>query len=79
MKALLFATLPVFLIILFWGGIHGGWGILWAVLEYLLIVVLFVLIRNTNPRLRIDQAVKFFWFGLTPVSVLAVVLAAKGY
>ena len=53
--------------------------ILRAALEYLLIVVLFVLIRNTNPRLRIDQAVKFCWFGLTPVSVLAVVLAAKGY
>jgi len=79
MKAVLIATLPIPLITLFWGGICGGWGILWAVLEYVLIVVLFVLIRNTNPRLRIDQALKFFWFGLTPVSVLAVVLAVKGY
>ncbi len=78
-KALLFATLPVFLITAFWGGIRGGIGILWAVLEYMLIVVLFVLIRNTNPRLRIDQAVKFFWFGLTPVAALAVVLAVLGW
>ena len=42
------------------------------------ILVLVVLIRNTNPRLRIDQTMKFFWFGLTPVAIVALVLALIG-
>jgi len=78
MKSLLLATLPILFITLFWGGVGPGWGYLWAALAYVLILVLFVLIRNTNPRLRIDQAVKFFWFGLTPLAILAVLLAAYG-
>jgi len=78
MKALLLATVPIFLITVFWGGFREGWQVLWTVPVYVLILVLFVLIRNTNPRLRIDQALKFFWFGLTPLSALAVVLAIFG-
>ena len=81
MKSLLMATLPILFVTVFWGGIPAtpslGW--LWAALVYVLVVVLFVLIRNTNPRLRIDQAVKFFWFGLTPVAALGVVLAVRGW
>jgi len=78
MKAVLLAVLPILLVTVFWGGFRG-WGLLWGTLAYVLVLVLFVLIRNTNPRLRIDQALKFFWFGLTPVSILAVVLAGLGY
>jgi len=75
-RAMLFATLPLFLITIFWGGVRlSGLGPLWAILKYLLIVVLLVLIRNTNPRVRIDHAVKFFWFGMTPLAVLAIALA----
>lgn len=79
MKALLMATLPVLLVTVFWGGFGGGWQILWATLGYVLVLVLLTLIRNTNPRLRIDQALEFFWFGVTPVAALAVVLAVLGY
>lgn len=76
-KSMLYAILPVFLITVFWGGIHlGGLGILWAFLKYLTIVVLMILIRNTNPRLRIDQAVWFFWGILAPLAFVAVLLAA---
>lgn len=78
MKAVLLAVLPILLVTVFWGGFRG-WGLLWGTLAYVLSLVLFVLIRNTNPRLRIDQAVKFFWFGLTPVAIVAVVLACLGY
>ncbi len=77
-KSMLFATLPVLFITLFWGGIGSvpsrGW--IWAGLVYLLVIVVFVLVRNTNPRLRIEQAVKFFWFMLTPLAVVGAVLAA---
>ncbi|MCU0612966.1 MAG: NADH-quinone oxidoreductase subunit H [Candidatus Eisenbacteria bacterium] len=42
------------------------------------IVVLMVLMRNTNPRLRIDQAVRFFWGILVPIALVAVLLAVYG-
>lgn len=84
-KLMLMATLPVLAITVFWGGLAagseaiGGWNVLWFALKYLLIVVLFVLIRNTNPRVRIDQAVRFFWFLATPLVAVALVLALLGY
>ncbi|HHS50595.1 MAG TPA: NADH-quinone oxidoreductase subunit H [candidate division Zixibacteria bacterium] len=79
-KAILFYSLPIFLITLFWGGVQigGGLGILWALLKYILIVALITVIRNTNPRLRIDQAVKFFWGWMTILAVIAFILRVKG-
>jgi NADH-quinone oxidoreductase subunit H len=78
-QAMMLFTLPVFLITVFLGGIHlVGWGILWAVLKYVAILVLIIVMKNTNPRVRIDQAVKFFWFYLTPIAVAAFVLAVLG-
>jgi NADH-quinone oxidoreductase subunit H len=47
--------------------------------KYVLILVLLILIKNTNPRLRIDQAMKFFWVYCSGVLVAAVVLASIGY
>jgi len=43
-----------------------------------LLLVIIVLIRNTNPRLRIDQAMKFFWGPVTGLAILAVILAFIG-
>jgi NADH-quinone oxidoreductase subunit H len=40
--------------------------------------VLIIVIKNTNPRVRIDQAVSFFWVYLTPVAAGAFVLAVLG-
>jgi len=79
-KAMLLYTLPIFMITLFWGGVQigNGLGILWAVLKYILIIVLITLLRNTNPRLRIDQAMKFFWGKLTILAIAAFVLNALG-
>jgi len=75
-KDMLLALLPIFIITVFWGGVSfGGLNALWSVLKYVLVLVLIVLIRNTNPRVRIDQAMKFFWYGLTPVSVAAVLIS----
>ncbi len=79
-KAMLLALMPLLLIIVFWGGLYTGawWGYLTFAGKYFALVALVTLIRNTNPRLRIDQTLKFFWFGLTPVAVLALVLALVG-
>ncbi|NOQ21957.1 MAG: hypothetical protein GQ565_04815 [Candidatus Aegiribacteria sp.] len=79
MKNMLFFTLPFFLIILFFGGLRlNGINILWTVLEYVGIVAIITVIRNTNPRVRIDQAVRFFWGPMTLIAIVAVVLALKG-
>jgi NADH-quinone oxidoreductase subunit H len=72
-KAIMLFGLPMFLIILFWGkGIIGG------IFMYLLIIVLLVLIKNTNPRVRIDHAMKYFWGWMSGAAILAGILAYFG-
>ncbi len=73
-RAMMFVLLPIFMITVLWGGI-GDW---WAILKFLLIVVLIVLMKNTNPRLRVDQTLTFFWFILGPLGIIAVILAFIG-
>jgi len=79
MKNMLLFTLPFFLIILFLGGLSfNGINILYSVIKYVVLLVIIVLIRNTNPRVRIDQAMRFFWGPVTGVAVIAVILAVIG-
>ena len=79
-RMVLLATAPLYLITLFLGGVSAGSPLSWLafVVKYVIVLVLVVVIRNTNPRVRIDQALKFFWFGLAPVGIVALVLAAIG-
>jgi len=80
MKNMLLFVLPFFVIILFMGGIRpGGIHLLWGGLKYIGLVVLITVIRNTNPRVRIDQALRFFWGPMTLLSILAVFLALRGW
>ena len=76
-KFMLFAVMPCFLITVFMGGFSSG--IFLSLVKYIVLVTLVVLIKNTNPRLRIDQAVRFFWGPVTAIAVLAVILASCGY
>jgi NADH-quinone oxidoreductase subunit H len=78
-QSLMLFTLPVFIITVFWGGISfSGWNILWFALKYILILVLIIVIKNTNPRIRVDQALKFFWGFCSILAVIAFVLAVIG-
>ena len=80
-RAMLLALMPLLTIIVFWGGLSlplSALGVLSFVGKYVLLVALVTLIRNTNPRLRIDQTVRFFWFILTPLAVVAIILALVG-
>lgn len=80
MKNMLLFILPFFLIILFMGGLKfNGINILYSILKYLGLVALITVIRNTNPRVRIDQAVRFFWGPVTMLAVIAVILALLGW
>ncbi len=79
-KAMLLFTVPMFLVIIFMGGISvAGWPLLWGILKYVALLVVIVLIRNTNPRLRINQAMRFFWGPMTILAIIAVVLALFGF
>ncbi|MFH1194641.1 MAG: complex I subunit 1 family protein [bacterium] len=79
-QMLMYVAFPFLLILLFWGGSEIiGIGILWFILKFLLIVVLIIIIKNTNPRIRIDTALHFFWKIATPLAIVAVVLAVFGY
>ena len=73
-RAMMLFLLPLFLISLLWGG-FADW---WAIPKFLLIVVLIVLMKNTNPRIKIDQALRFFWLGLGVLSIIGLVLAVYG-
>jgi len=79
MQAVMLVALPLFLVQVFLGGFEtAGWSLLWSIAKYVLILVLLILIKNTNPRVRIDQAMKFFWVYCGLVMVVAVLLAALG-
>lgn len=79
MKNMLMFTVPFFLIIVFFGGLRlDGIHLLYGVLKYIGLVALMTVIRNTNPRVRIDQAVKFFWGPMTIIAIIAIILALLG-
>ena len=75
MKNMLLFVLPFFLIILFMGGLRLG---ALSIVKYVGLVALITVIRNTNPRVRIDQAVRFFWRPMTVLAIIAVTLALMG-
>lgn len=80
MKNMMLFTLPFFLMILFLGGVSfQGMHALGGFFKYLGLVAVLTVIRNTNPRIRVDHAVKFFWGPLTLLALAAVVLAFKGF
>jgi NADH-quinone oxidoreductase subunit H len=75
-KAVMLYTMPVFLVLLFW---PGDLNLLSIAAKYVLILVVMILIKNTNPRLRVDQALKFFWGPVSFTAFLALVFAFMGY
>jgi len=69
-KTMMIVVLPLFLITILWGG--------FSIWKYIVLLVLITLIRNTNPRVRIDQAMRFFWRKMTLIAIIAVLLATMG-
>jgi NADH-quinone oxidoreductase subunit H len=75
-KAILLYLMPVFLTVLFLGkdlspAFMAG--------KFVGILVIFILIKNTNPRVRIDQALRFFWGWITLLALVSLVLAMMGW
>ena len=80
MQAMMLVALPLFLVMVFLGGFGttAGWPLVWGIGKYVLVLVLLILIKNTNPRVRIDQAMKFFWVYCGIALVIAIILASIG-
>ncbi len=74
-KQMLLLVGPAFIVQILWGGLNSWW----AILKIGLVFLLLVLIKNTNARLRIDQALKFFWYIIGPLAALSVILALSGW
>jgi len=80
-RAMMLFTMPVFLVLLFFGGAVTGSGWLpkvWGLLAWFVLVALTIVLRNTTPRVRTDQAVRFFWGPVSLLALVAVVLAWAG-
>ncbi len=80
MKNMMLFALPFFIIIVYLGGLKvKGLPLLYGVLEYVGLVAFLTLIRNTNPRFRTEQVLKFFWGPVTILAAVAVGLALGDY
>jgi len=78
-KYIMLFTLPALVIALLMKGLQWeGIQILWSVLKIVGVVLLLTLIRNTNPRLKIDQAMKFFFLWMNLLAVVSIVLIIFG-
>ncbi|NQT04266.1 MAG: NADH-quinone oxidoreductase subunit H [Planctomycetes bacterium] len=80
MQAMMLVALPLFLVMVFLGGFGttAGWPLVCGIGKYVLVLVLIILIKNTNPRVRIDQAMKFFWVYCGIALAIAIILASIG-
>jgi len=78
-KAMMLFALPVLLITVFGGGMRfDGIQTLFSIVKYLIILILIILVKNTNPRLRIDQALRFFWLRMFPLAIVGFIMALIG-
>jgi NADH-quinone oxidoreductase subunit H len=78
-KSMMLVVVPMVVVAVLWGGFGASIGsALLGLLKFIVLVVIVVLMRNTNPRVRIDQAMKFFWGPVTILAVLAVIAAVAG-
>jgi len=78
-KYIMFFIIPALIAGLMLSGLNfSGINILWSILKLFLIVLLITLIRNTNPRVRIKQAMRFFWIWMNLFAVISIILAIFG-
>ncbi len=71
-------TLSGLMVTLFFAGWHGPWGLgpLWFVLKLVALLLVFIWVRTTLPRLRYDQLMKFGWKILLPAATINAVVTA---
>jgi NADH-quinone oxidoreductase subunit H len=75
-KLFLYFSLPLLVIFLFWYGRSSQ--SIYFLIKYALVMLVISVVKNINPRYRIKDALKFFWFFLFPLGLIGVFLALKG-
>ncbi len=80
MRAMLLFVAPMTLVVFFCGAMNfdGVLNSVLSILKYVGLLVIITVIRNTNPRLRIDQAMKFFWTAPLLLALGGIILALIG-
>lgn len=79
-KYIMFFILPALAGLLLMGGLPvGGMSLLWSVLKILAVVLLLTLIRNTNPRVKTGQAMRFFFIWMNALVIIAIALNYFGF
>jgi len=73
-KYMMLFILPVFMCTVLLGVRIDGIHLIWTLLKILGVLLLIILIRNTNPRVRIDQAMRFFFVWMNLLVFAAIVL-----
>ena len=78
-KYMMLFILPAFACTILLGGFRvDGIHLLWTVLKLVGVVLLITLIRNTNPRVRIGQAMRFFFIWMNLLVIVAIILIYIG-
>jgi NADH-quinone oxidoreductase subunit H len=75
MRSMLLYVMPLFLVCLFWAANISIYSLIG---KYVVLLVIIILIKNTSPRVRIDQAMGFFWGAVTVMAIASVGLALLG-
>jgi NADH-quinone oxidoreductase subunit H len=79
-RAMMFLVLPVLGVVLFLGPLlPTATSILAFGAKLLAVLVALIVIKSTHARLRLDQALRFFWTKITVVGLVAVGLAMIGW
>jgi len=78
-RAMLFLVLPTLCVLLFLGPVTANVAsILGFLVKLLAVLVVVILIKATHARLRLDQALRFFWTRIAVVGLVAAGLALLG-
>jgi NADH-quinone oxidoreductase subunit H len=79
-RAMLALIMPAYIVLLFMGSLQPTWtSCLGLVLKLLVVFALQVLIKATHARLKLDQALNFFWRQMAVVGILSVALSLFGW
>lgn len=81
MRNMMLFVVPMTLVVFLCGAMNfnGIWSSIASILKLVGLLVVVTLMRNTNPRLRIDQAIKFFWTVPLLLALAGIVLASYGW
>jgi NADH-quinone oxidoreductase subunit H len=80
-KSVMAFAVPALIVMLYCGGFFSGGvpGFIWCSIQYSAVTLILILIKNTNPRVRIDHAMRFFWGPVAILAALSSALAIMGY